>query len=701
MSYLVLARKWRPMTFDDLVGQEHVSRTISNAIVSGRIAHAFLFTGVRGVGKTTSARILAKSLNCINGPTPKPCLECPACKEIAASNDMDVQEIDGASYNGVDEVRRLQESLPYRPSRDRFKVVIVDEVHMLSQSAWNAFLKTLEEPPPHVKFVFATTEVHKVPVTILSRCQRYDFKLITAAAISKQLRFVLDQEKITADEPAISLMAREAAGSMRDAMSLLDQAIAWGGTELVGDEIARVLGIAGRGVLHELVTAIVQGNAAACLRMVAQLADQGFDLTQIARDTLEHLRDLVVVKVCKDPSELVEMTQDELSRVRELVANVSMEDLLRAHFGFSQGFDQIVHAPQQRSALEMLLVRLALRPPLLPVDDLLSRIGELDRKLAGRGAVAGKSSGGPRAVHWDRPTSSGSAAVATIPRAEPSLERTPNLSAVALHESPSEDARVLPSRTDPAPAPSVTDPAPAPSVTDPAPARSLTDPAPAPSFTDPTSASSRTDPAPARSMTDPAPPPSVTLPSPASDDHAPAASPLVIAVPRGAPTPVAPPVTVRSPSERALDAPVAPAAQSDRTMSSVSIEDWRTILGRVRATNVGLASVLEHAVPLEVSADKLWLGIEEGSFYEQQARDEQAVDLLTRIVRDYFGASTAVSFTLRDATETRGQTLFDRDEAVRVEQAAKARQALEQHRLVRTAIDALGAKIHHVKLGKN
>ncbi|HQB47215.1 MAG TPA: DNA polymerase III subunit gamma/tau, partial [Polyangiaceae bacterium] len=308
MSYLVLARKWRPMTFDDLVGQEHVSRTLSNAIVSGRIAHAFLFTGVRGVGKTTSARILAKSLNCEAGPTPKPCLQCPACTEIAASNDIDVQEIDGASYNGVDEVRRLQESLPYRPSRDRFKVVIVDEVHMLSSNAWNAFLKTLEEPPPHVKFIFATTEVHKVPVTILSRCQRYDFKLISSSSIAKQLRHVLDQEGIAADDAALGLMAREAAGSMRDAMSLLDQAIAWGGDKLVGEEIARVLGIAGRGKLLELAQAMVHGDAQAVLMIVAHLADQGFDLVQVARDTLEVLRDLVVVKVCNSPDSLTDLT---------------------------------------------------------------------------------------------------------------------------------------------------------------------------------------------------------------------------------------------------------------------------------------------------------------------------------------------------------------------------------------------------------
>src|SRR5882672_11200782 len=240
MSYLVLARKWRPQRFEDLVGQDHVSKTLANAIQSGRVAHAFLFTGVRGVGKTTSARILAKALNCMGtaaapktGPSVTPCLECPSCKEIAAGVDVDVREIDGASYNGVDEVRKLQDSLPYRPARDRFKIFIVDEVHMLSQSAWNAFLKTLEEPPPHVKFIFATTEVHKVPVTILSRCQRYDFKLIPTQLIAKQLRHVLTQEKIESDDTTLQIIAREAAGSLRDAISLLDQTIAWGKDKLV------------------------------------------------------------------------------------------------------------------------------------------------------------------------------------------------------------------------------------------------------------------------------------------------------------------------------------------------------------------------------------------------------------------------------------------------------------------------------------
>ncbi len=392
MSYLVLARKWRPQSFEDLIGQEHVSRTISNAIDSGRVAHAFLFTGVRGVGKTTSARILAKALNCEKGPTAKPCLQCRACVEIAASTDMDVQEIDGASYNGVDEVRRLQENLPYRPSRDRFKIVIVDEVHMLSQSAWNAFLKTLEEPPPHVKFIFATTESHKVPITILSRCQRYDFKLISAQEIIKRLRYVLEQEKIIADEASLSLVAREAAGSMRDAMSLLDQAIAWGGDKLVGEDIARVLGVASRSTLQDLVSSLVKGDPEGCLHVIERLADQGFDMISVSRDILENLRDVVVAKICKDPGNLLDLTEEETTSVRALVSDANADDLLRLHLGFSRGFDQVAMAPQQRAALEMLLVRLARRPPLVPVDDLVNRLGQLERRLRSGSGTAGGSS---------------------------------------------------------------------------------------------------------------------------------------------------------------------------------------------------------------------------------------------------------------------------------------------------------------------
>ncbi len=390
MSYLVLARKYRPQSFDDLVGQAHVARTLANAIAQNRVAHAFLFTGVRGVGKTTSARLLAKCLNCLGadgkatGPTATPCQTCAACKEIAAGSDIDVQEIDGASYNGVDEVRRLQEGIAFRPARDRFKIYIVDEVHMLSNAAWNAFLKTLEEPPPHVKFIFATTEVHKVPVTILSRCQRYDFKLIAAQTIAARLREVVKLERIDAEDAAIAVLAREAAGSMRDAMSLLDQVIAYGGQKLTAEDVARVLGVADRSVLHELAAALVSGDAPATLKVVDRLAQQGFDLAHVAKDILAHLRNLVVARVCGEGAdrELFDLADEEVADVRALAAQADADDLQRLFQGFSRAFDEIVRSNPPRTALEMALVRLARRPPLLPLDELLSRLGDLERRLA-------------------------------------------------------------------------------------------------------------------------------------------------------------------------------------------------------------------------------------------------------------------------------------------------------------------------------
>ena len=400
MSYVVLARKWRPQTFDDLVGQEHVSRTLANAIASDRVAHAFLFTGVRGVGKTTSARILAKTLNCEKGPTATPCLSCHACTEIGNGMDVDVQEIDGASYTGVDAVRSLQETIPYRPQRDRFKIYIVDEVHMLSTAAWNAFLKTLEEPPPHVKFIFATTEVNKVPVTILSRCQRYDFKLIASAEIAARLKHVLAAEKVDADDEVTHIIAREAAGSMRDAMSLLDQVIAWvGGSaeRLDAAGVARVLGVAARSVLHQLSAAVVDHDPATCLKVVADLAEQGYSLANVARDFLEQLRDLVVAKVGKNPDQLISMADEELADVKALAARSEVDDLSRLYLGFSRAFDDIARSAQPRAAFEMALVRLAHRPPLVPIDELLRRLADLEQRLAAGSGSSGAGSGGTSA----------------------------------------------------------------------------------------------------------------------------------------------------------------------------------------------------------------------------------------------------------------------------------------------------------------
>jgi DNA polymerase-3 subunit gamma/tau len=396
LSYVVLARKWRPQTFDDLIGQGHVSRTLGNAIAAGRVAHAFLFTGVRGVGKTTSARILAKALNCERGPTASPCLACSACREIGEGVDLDVLEVDGATYTGVDKVRELQESLPYRPSRDRYKIVIVDEVHMLSQGAWNAFLKTLEEPPPHVKFIFATTEVHKVPITILSRCQRYDFKLIGSGEIAARLRHVLGAEGVSADDEAIRIVAREAAGSMRDAMSLLDQVIAWAGEDgLTADGVARVLGVAERSVLHRLSAALLAADAPTCLAVVGELAQQGFALAHVARDFLKHLRDLIAAKVGGDPARL-DLADEELADIQALAARTTLDDLSRIYLGFSRSFDDIARSAEPRHALEMALVRLAKRPPLVAVDELLARLLDLERRLGADTTTPKTESPGPK-----------------------------------------------------------------------------------------------------------------------------------------------------------------------------------------------------------------------------------------------------------------------------------------------------------------
>ena len=408
MAYTVLARKYRPQRFSDLVGQEHVTRTLGNAIESGRVAHAFLFTGARGVGKTSTARLLAKALNCEQGPTPSPCNECDPCRQITQGNDMDVLEIDGASNNSVDDVRRLQETLPFRPARDRFKVVIVDEVHMLSTGAFNAFLKTLEEPPEHVKFIFATTEVHKVPITIRSRCQRHDFRLIPQAIVVEHVRKILTQEGIEADDQAIYLVAREAAGSMRDALTVLDQVLAFSGETLTGEAVEKGLGIAGRQQVHAAAKAVLEGNPEACLRAVFSLGEAGLDLLHFSRQLLEFLRDLVVLKVVGADSDLVDLTPDERALASELAKSQESAELERAFSGVSTLVDSVAQSGNPRLTLEMGLVRLADRPRLQPLSELVAKLDAVLPQLGPGGAGPGaapSSRGGGGSSRFSPPSS--------------------------------------------------------------------------------------------------------------------------------------------------------------------------------------------------------------------------------------------------------------------------------------------------------
>lgn len=395
MAYTVFARKYRPQTFAELVGQEHVARTLSNAIEAERVAHAFLFTGVRGVGKTTTARLLAKALNCETGPTSTPCNVCDVCKDITSGVDIDVQEIDGASNNGVDDVRRLQESLPFRPARDRFKIVIVDEVHMLSTGAFNAFLKTLEEPPPHVKFIFATTESHKVPVTIKSRCQRYDFRLIPQTVIAQGVRKILDAEKIDADDDVVSLVAREAAGSMRDALTLLDQLVAFGGEKLVGEEVSRYLGVAARALVQDTASAILEGDPRGVLVRVNDALGKGVNAIHLVRQLVQLFRDLVVLKVAEDDAGLVDLVAEEKTAATKLAGGHDVLELQRVFAVIAKLVDEVANASNPGLVLEMGLVRAATRPSLRGVAELL---GQLESGGGGGGGGSSRPSrrGPPR-----------------------------------------------------------------------------------------------------------------------------------------------------------------------------------------------------------------------------------------------------------------------------------------------------------------
>src|SRR4051812_21441519 len=292
--YTVIARRYRPQSFEDLVGQEHVARALQQAITSGRVGHAYLFTGARGVGKTSAARILAKALNCVKGPTPTPCGQCESCKAIAEGQDVDVQEIDGASNNGVDEIRELRNSITTRPQRSRYKIYIIDEVHMLSKSAFNALLKTLEEPPPHVKFIFATTEVQKIPLTILSRCQRFDFGGINTARILEQLKGIVAREGVKADDDALRIIARRAAGSMRDAQSLLEQLLSFG-DKLTVDAVHSILGTAADDRVVEIATAVLDKDPKRALELVAKCADEGLQLGELIDQLIDYWRGLMLL----------------------------------------------------------------------------------------------------------------------------------------------------------------------------------------------------------------------------------------------------------------------------------------------------------------------------------------------------------------------------------------------------------------------
>lgn len=362
MDYLVSARKFRPATFQDVIGQPHVVQTLTNAIASQRIAHAFLFSGTRGVGKTTMARILAKALNCEQGPTPTPCDACINCREIAQGTSVDVIEIDGASNTSVDDVREIRENVKFTPFHGHYRIYIIDEVHMLSTSAFNALLKTLEEPPPHVVFIFATTEIHKIPATILSRCQHYNFRRISHAEIVERLRFVTQQDGIRAEDRSLSAIARASEGSMRDALSILDQAVAFAGKTISHGDLETLLGTVPQEHVRAMIAAIIAQDTPAAVRVLAQLLDQGHDLRAYAADLVEYARHMLVAAVvptAADLRSLVEAPDEDMHQIAADAKAFTIEQLQELFRILSQAEDALRLSAHPRFVLESAVIRAA------------------------------------------------------------------------------------------------------------------------------------------------------------------------------------------------------------------------------------------------------------------------------------------------------------------------------------------------------
>ena len=377
MSYVIFARKYRPMTFEEMIGQKHVVQTLMNAVKNNRVAQAYIFSGMRGVGKTTTARILAKTLNCQRGPTPSPCNKCEFCKEINEDRSVDVLEIDGASNRGIDEVRSLREGVKYKPIHSRYKVIIIDEVHMLTREAFNALLKTLEEPPPHTIFIFATTEFHKVPATIVSRCQHFEFKKISQKDIINHLLDITEQENIIISSYGLSLIAEAADGSLRDAQSLLDKAVSYSGENISDEDLKEILGAISREVLFDFSSAILAEKPDQTFPLVESIIEKGYDLRFFFKQLIQHFRNLLLVKTVEHPQELLALSEDDLKALSKEAEKSSADDFLRYLVALQQGEQGLKFSSYPRIYLEALLVKLCHFKKIVPLEDIIQDVEAL------------------------------------------------------------------------------------------------------------------------------------------------------------------------------------------------------------------------------------------------------------------------------------------------------------------------------------
>jgi DNA polymerase-3 subunit gamma/tau len=441
VSYQVFARKYRPQTFDDLVGQAHVTRTLKNAVEQNRLAHAYLFVGPRGTGKTSTARILAKALNCVNGPTVTPCGVCDSCKEITAGNSLDVLEIDGASNNGVEQVRELRDNVRYAPSKGHFKIYIIDEVHMLSSAAFNALLKTLEEPPPHVKFIFATTEPQKVLPTILSRCQRFDLHRIPANLIAQHLQFIAGKEKIALDSAAAHSIAKGADGGLRDAESMLDQLVAFCGETIAESDVLNVFGFTSEQTVANFTGMILRGETSAALELLHAEAENGKDMMKLMSDLISYLRDLLVGKV-KPEALAADLNPDLQKSLESQAALIETDRLLELIDQFAAAEGRMKWAPNKRLHFEVALIKAIQTLSQVTLNEVIENLAALRNgkapTTAAPTAVAGSIDPAPRPA---KPKAVEKAAEAPKPVAAPEPAGVTDPGSSAVQEEPATDPR--------------------------------------------------------------------------------------------------------------------------------------------------------------------------------------------------------------------------------------------------------------------